>query len=299
MFHQSILRYRNARYGWWAALLVAVAVAVFLSHSDFQPPNGGTWQGYALGSVGLALIVWLTALGIVKRRYSGSNVQAWTSAHVYLGIALLVVGSLHSALQFGFNVHTLAYIFMVLVIVSGFVGLLFYLRYPRLMARNRHHLSREALFSQLSELNQQGQELAKQCHVNVRTAVDTAIARTAIGGGLLDQLLGRDTSTVVLLNEDQEEGRAGAQRKAVANPRQQAIIDYVAKCIPRARRQGEASHLQTLLEVLCRRQAVTEQLRQDIKYSSRLKVWLWVHVPFTVALLVALSIHVISVFFYW
>lgn len=299
MLHQSILQYRNARYGWWAGALVLLAVGIFLSHGDFQPPNGGTWQGYVLGSVGVVLIVWLTALGIVKRRYAGSNVQAWTSAHVYLGLALLVVASLHSAMQFGFNVHTLAYVFMCLVIGSGFVGLLFYVRYPREMASSRHGNSREQLFAQLSELNQQGQDLARLCHVNVRTAVDTAIARTAIGGGLLDQLLGRDSSTAVLVAEDKSDGQPGVQRKTLSNRRQQAIIDYVAKCIPRARKQGEASRLQTLLEVLCRRQTITEQLRQDIKYSARLKVWLWVHVPFTVALLIALTIHIVSVFFYW
>lgn len=298
MFQQSLIQYRNARFGWWAAALVVIAVGIFLSHNDFQPANGGTWQGYVLGSIGFLLIVWLTALGIVKRRYSGSNVQAWTSAHVYLGLALLVVGSLHSAMQFGFNVHTLAYLFMCLVIGSGFVGVLFYLRYPREMARNRRGLSREQLFAQLSELNSQGQVIAGRCHVNVRTAVETAIARTAIGGGLLDQLFGRDSSTVVLVAEGTNE-EADSRRQTVSNRRQQAIVDYVAKCIPRARKQGEASRLQALLEILCRRQTITEQLRQDIKFGSRLKVWLWVHVPFTVALLVALLIHIVSVFFYW
>ena len=56
--HQSILEYRKGRYGWWALLLIVGAVVLFGSHGDFQPPNGGTWQGYVLGSVGLALIVW-------------------------------------------------------------------------------------------------------------------------------------------------------------------------------------------------------------------------------------------------
>lgn len=296
MFHQSILQFRGARFGWWSAILIILAVGLFLSTSDFQPPNGGTWQGYVLGSIGLVLIVWLTALGIVKRRYSGSNLQAWTSAHVYLGSALLVVGSLHSALQFGFNVHTLAYLFMCLVILSGFVGVFFYLRYPTQMARNRNGLSREQLFGKLSELNEQSLALAGRCHVNVRTAVETAVARTAIGGGFWDQLLGRDKSTVVLVTGEADEG---VERKTLPNRRQQAIVDYVAKCIPRARKQGEASQLQSLLENLCRRQLITEQIRQDIKYAARLKVWLWVHIPFTVALLVALLIHVVSVFFYW
>lgn len=294
--HQSILEYRKGRYGWWSLLLIIGAFALFVSHSDLQPPNGGTWQGYVLGSVGLLLIIWLTALGIVKRRYGKSNVQAWTSAHVYLGMALLVVVSFHSALQFGLNIHSLAYVFMCVVILSGFVGLYFYRRYPQLMAKNRRNQSRRQLFAELNGLNRKGRELAKLCHPNVTSGVDTAIARTAIGGGLLDQLMGRDGSTVVLIAEDEQ---ARAQRKTIPNRNQQAIIDYIAKCIPRARKPGEAANLQSLLEVVCRRQTVTEQLRRDIKFNARLKVWLWVHVPFTIALLAALIIHIMSVFFYW
>lgn len=294
--HQSILEYRKGRYGWWALLLIAGAFALFGSHSDVQPPNGGTWQGYVLGGVGLALIIWLTALGIVKRRYGKSNVQAWTSAHVYLGTALLVVVSLHSALQFGVNVHSLAYVLMCIVMLSGFIGLYFYRRYPQLMARNRRNQSQRQLFSELNELNREGRALAKRCHPDLTSAVDTAIARTTIGGGLLDQLLARDASTIVMMEDDT---KGGMQHKPVSNQDQQTIIDYVAKCIPRARKQGEAANLQSLLEVVCRRQTVTRQLRQDIKFNARLKVWLWVHVPFTIALLAALTIHVISVFYYW
>ncbi len=292
----SILNYRGSRYAWWALLLSLGATGVFLSHDDFQPPNGGTWQGYVLGSVGLLLILWLSALGIAKRRYGGTNLQAWVSAHVYLGLALLIIASLHSALQFGLNVHSLAYVLMCLVIFSGLVGLYFYLSYPRRMALNRHNQSRQSLFAELNQLNEQAQILANRCHANVRSVVDSAVARTQIGGGLLDQLLARDHSQVEMLVPGKGDE---VVRKRVANPDQRSVIDYIAKCIPRARKQGETGTLQDLLEVLCRRQTIIGQLRRDIAYASRLKVWLWVHIPSTVALLVALLLHIIAVFFYW
>lgn len=297
--HQTILQYRNFRFAWWALSLIVASVLVFVSHGDFQPPNGGTWQGYVLGSVGLLLIVWLTALGVAKRSYGKRNVQAWTSAHVYLGVALLVVASLHSSLQLGFNVHSLAYVLMCTVIGSGMVGLYFYLRYPRQMAESRHHRSRQQLFGELNELNQQAQALANRCHANVRTAVETAVARTSIGGGLLDQLFARDHSTVELFSGDDESESEGQGRKVLKNYDQQALVDYIAKCIPRARKQGEAGNLQNLLEIVCRRQTVIAQLRRDITFAARLKVWLWLHIPLSVALLVALALHILAVFFYW
>lgn len=293
--YQGILQYKKSRYAWWALVLIVAASLTYWLQSDLQPPNGGTIQGYVLGTVGALIIVWLSYLGIVKRRYSGARVQAWTSAHVYLGLALLIVASLHSALQLGFNVHSLAYVLMCLVIVSGMVGMLFYLRYPQQLARNRPNVNRQQLFAELSRLNEEGQSLANRCDVSVRRSVDTAIARTGIGGNLIDQLFGRDTSSVVMADGNNEEKGL----KPVANVDQAVIIDFVSQCVPRARKQDETSCLQELLAVLCRRQAVTRQIREDIKLQARLKAWLWVHVPCTIGLLIALSIHIVSVFFYW
>ena len=47
------------------------------------------------------------------------SLKAWVSAHVYLGLSLIVIATLHTGFQFGWNVHTLAYALMMLVILSG------------------------------------------------------------------------------------------------------------------------------------------------------------------------------------
>jgi len=112
MIHVGILRYANNRYLWWSLALVVVSAVLYSTQGGFQPANGGTWQGYVLGTVGALLIVWLLMLGIRKRSYSSSlgSVAGWTSAHVYLGTALLIIATLHSAGQLGWNVHSLAYL---------------------------------------------------------------------------------------------------------------------------------------------------------------------------------------------
>src|SRR3546814_14908394 len=55
--------------------------------------NGSSWYGYTLGTVGAGLILWLTALGYRKRKMTNDywSLKAWTSAHVYLGLSLMVV----------------------------------------------------------------------------------------------------------------------------------------------------------------------------------------------------------------
>lgn len=263
---------------------------LYFTQGDSQPPNGGTWQGYVLGTLGALLIVWLVALGIRKRRYSSTlgTVQGWTSAHVYLGGALLVIGTLHSGLQLGWNIHTLAYALMCVVIISGFFGLYTYLTYPQLMSINRYGGARSELFAELFDLDRTARTTASRCAAEVGIAVDSSIERSTLGGGIFAQLFGRDDSYFI-----QGTGMP------VRNPDQQPCIDFVAQRLPRAAKTAEAAHLQQLIVLLCRRQAVLRRIRRDIRLSGWLKIWLYVHVPLSLALLVALTAHILSTFFYW
>jgi hypothetical protein len=298
MIHHDILHYRSGTYLWVAIVLVGVSIVLYLTQASADPPNGGTWQGYVLGSVGALLIVWLALLGIRKRGYRSSlgSVRGWTSAHVYLGSAVLIVATLHTAGQFAWNVHTLAYVLMCIVIFSGFYGVYAYLAHPRSVRGSRRGRSREQLFGDLYELNDAARKLSRSCGPDVQLAVESSIERTAIGGGAWAQLLGADRSTYVREAATGEQaGKSGPAR----NADQQAVVDIVADRIPRAEKGFQAENLQTLLSVLCRRQAVLRRIRTDIQLQAWLQVWLLIHVPFTIALLGALAVHIVVTFFYW
>lgn len=295
MIHRNLLRYRGARYFWWALVLTVISCVLYATQdTTLQPPNGGTWQGYVLGTLGALLIVWLALLGIRKRSYKSTSgtVQGWTSAHVYLGTALLVIGSLHSALQIGWNVHTLAYVLMCIVIFSGFFGLFSYLNNPQLVSSNREGGARAELFAELFELNRQASGVAQRCAASVAIAVDSSIERTSIGGGVAAQLFGYDYSYYV-------RSAGGSSATLVSNVDQQGVIDFVAERLPRAAKGVEAANLQQLIVLLCRRQAVVRRLRRDIRLHGWLKIWLYFHVPMTIALLFALVVHIVVTFFYW
>lgn len=304
--HQNILRFARARYLYVASILVAACLLLYFSQGSLtgsiQPANGGTWQGYTLGTIGALLIVWLSMLGIRKRRYHSTvgTVQGWTSAHVYLGTALLIIATLHCAFQFGWNIHTLAYALMTLVIVSGFYGIYAYLQYPRIAAQNRAGLSREALFAELNQLNNKGRELAQLCDAEVGAVVESAISRTVIGGGLRAQLSASDRSQILYRGEQQNavKGKSGTN-KPLPNRDQQAVIDFIVKRVPRSRKSNEAESLQQLLTLLSRRQVVLRRLRKDIQLQAFMQLWLYMHVPMTIALLGAMLAHIFSVLFYW
>jgi hypothetical protein len=297
MIHQNLLRYRGSRYLWIALALILASTGLYLSQDPGLPPNGGSWQGYVLGSVGALLILWLALLGVRKRSYSGrlGKLQGWASAHVYLGSALLVIATLHGAAQFGWNVHSLAYLLMCLVIASGGYGTYAYLVQPGRMAANRAGSDRESRFSELFELGNRCRDLGDVCDAEVGAVVASSIERTRLGGGAIVQLSARDGSKLV--RRVATNGSSTAS-KVMPNPDQQAVVDFVAERIPRAEKRGEAASLQGLLAALSLRQAVVRQIRRDIQLDAWLKGWLWLHVPLTVGLLGALVVHIAATFLY-
>ncbi|MGB1558448.1 MAG: hypothetical protein ACPHCJ_11745, partial [Oceanococcaceae bacterium] len=54
-----------------------------------------------------------------------------------------------------------------------------------------------------------------------------------------------------------------------------------------------------LLDLLSRKKALVANLNADITRRARMSVWLYLHVPLTIALLAALLAHILSVFLYW
>src|SRR6478735_2791285 len=110
--HQSFISYRRYRYGVIGLALCVIALATYWVDSSRELPSGGTWVGYTLGSVAALIICWLAAYGIRRRsfRLLKGSASGWLSAHVYLGVAALLIATLHCGFQFGRNVHTLTYV---------------------------------------------------------------------------------------------------------------------------------------------------------------------------------------------
>lgn len=293
--HQNLLRYRGGRYLWIAVALFVFSLVVYWTQDSDLPPNGGSWQGYTLGGISAALIIWLSLLGIRKRSYRSTlgTVEGWTSAHVYLGAGLLAIATLHCAFQFGINVHTLLYVLMAGVVVSGFFGLFVYLSYPRRLAGVRSGRRRMEWLTELNEIDARIHEVAQRCNAHTRAVVESALDRTRLGGGIIAQLRGADRSLV--LQPDQGQSAS----KLVGNPDQETVIDHLASAVPKAGKRDEALMLQELLGEFGRRRTVLGRLRRDISLQSWLQIWLYIHVPLTVAVLAALVVHVLVVFLYW
>ena len=56
---------------------------------------------------------------------------------------------------------------------------------------------------------------------------------------------------------------------------------------------------QSVHDLLGKRAEQLGQIRSVLRTRALLEVWLFIHIPATIALLAALLAHVISVFYYW
>lgn len=288
----TFLSYRRGVHAWRAAALVAVAALAYALHDPFDGPNGGTWLGYTLGTIGALLIVWLTLFGVRKRSYRSmlGTVEGWLSAHVYFGIALLVIATLHSGGELRWNVHGAAYVLMTLVVATGLVGIYLYRRFPSLIAQGRGGVSRQRLLEEASELDRRCLAAAQPLGEEVYAATRSAVERTALGGSWWAVLRGRDESTVMI------DTRA---RRPQPNPDQGAIIAFLAERLGKSGGAAETLWLQQLIDLSAKRQSALRVAREDLRRQALLSVWLDLHVPLTFALWGALTAHIVSVFVYW
>ena len=275
--HEGFLRHRRFR---WLKLALLLSLAALLGYVliDVHPRhNGGSWYGYTLGTIGTLLILWLTMLGVRKRAMTRGrwSLKAWTSAHVYLGLSLIVIATLHSGFQFGWNVHTLAYVLMMVVILSGIYGIAVYATLPAELSTSRSEMTRPQMLDAVLKLDRQLQTAAQPLSHEDTFIVRRSMDDDPFRGGLLRRLSGRYPRC--------RTGRAlGEMRRrgALATGDQAAAIDTVV----------------TLLERKC---AALERIRRHLRIKALLEVWLYVHVPVTFALIAALAAHILSVFFYW
>jgi hypothetical protein len=296
--HDSILDYRGYRYLWVALILSIASIVAYLWHDPIGVPNGGSWLGYTLGTIGALLILWLLWFGIRKRRYSGGSgtARGWLSAHVYLGTTLILIAFLHAGFQVGWNIHTLALVLMLLVIFSGFFGVYAYLRYPSLMTRNRADSTRDAMLAEIRELDQQTLQIADKVDKSIHDAILSSIQHTQLGGGVWSQLRARDDSGLALakLKDAVVKSDSGAQ-SSKSGQTMVMMVDFLANQAT----DSQSENLRRLIDLVSRKRALATRVARDIQLQALMEIWLYIHVPLSLGLLGALTAHVLAVFFYW
>ena len=275
--HEGFLRHENFRWLKIATIISLLAIVSYLL-IDVQPRhNGGSWFGYTLGTIGVLIILWLSLIGIRKRKMSRGHwsLKAWTSAHVYLGLSLIVIGTLHTGFQLGWNVHTLAYVLMMIVILSGVWGISVYATLPRVMSANRDQTTEAQMLASLRSIDRQLHDAAQPLDQNHAELVRSSLDQDPFGGGIIRRMANRYP--------------ACKTRKA----------HYEILIIMGSQPGDKDDPLEKVGSLLGRKRAILARTRKHLQLKSMLEIWLYLHVPLTFALVAALVAHIVSVFFYW
>ena len=275
--HESFLRHGGFAFLKVAAVLCVSVIAAYFFQDKSLPPGGGTWLGYVLGTTGLVLIIWLSLLGVRKRLITDGHysLKAWVSAHVYLGLSLIVIATLHTGFHFGWNVHTLAYALMMLVIASGSVGVWAYATLPKTLSDNRREATRKQMLAQIQTLDEAIHEAAQPLNRLDADIVRLSLEKTELTGGYWRRVFQNwdDCATTAAIERLQSALQGATGRQGAALHKVDELMRQKADALARARTQ---IHITALLEG-----------------------WLFVHVPTTFALMAALVAHIVSVFLYW
>ena len=268
----SFYDYKSYRWFWINALLLVVMVAVYWYDSPVHGRSGNTPVGYTYGAIAAAGILYLMWFGIRKRSYSSNagTLKGCLSAHIWLGIALLLIVPLHAGFSFGFNVHTLAYALMVVVIVSGIWGAVNYSTLANQIKSHRGGGTMPKLLSQLylltNEIAALGKDKSDHYH-ELRRRIDFEFRPT-----IRKALFGRLPAEL---------------------PKEQSS-ELLAK-LP-ASEQSDGLKLVSLVE---RKRTIADDVMHETAVLTKLRAWLFIHVPVSIALVVAVVIHIFAVFYYW
>ena len=269
--HESFLRHHRFRWLKIGLVLALLALAGFLFIPAAPGPYGGTWFGYTLGTIGALIIGWLALLGIRKRAMTRGrwSLKAWTSAHVWLGLALIVIATLHTGLRLGLNLATLAWTLMMLVILSGVYGISVYAALPASLSRGEGEQTQPEMVEGLRAIDRQLGDAAQPLPGTEAGQVREAMAQSPFAAGLRRRLSGHAPDCATLAALAALEGS-----------------------------QADPAALARVRSLLGRRRALLEKMRRQMQLRALLEVWLYVHIPLTVALIAALAAHIVSVFYY-
>ena len=268
---ETFFNYRNARWFWINLVLLCVLSAVYFIDSPIGGKNGSTWVGYTYGFIAAAGILYLMWYGIRRRSYSsaGSNLKSCLSAHAWLGIALALIVPLHCGFQFGLNIHSLAYYLMMIVIISGIYGAVNYVRLAPLIAAHRGGGHAPLLLEHIQRLSIEIGALGKgrsDAFIKLLQAADFELQPsvwTCMRGRLVPKLSQSAVTELLSLLKGEEHESA---LKAIS--------------------------------LTTKKREIATKLQGDIRTLAKLKLWLWVHLPISLAMFVCVVAHVLIIFLY-
>lgn len=270
---------RTRKTQFWRLISFALFVALTISYYWYQQQvpltHGGTGMGIFYGTVATSLVLVLLYFGIRKRSYKSTwgTLDGWLQAHIYLGLLSAVVMLFHSGFRFQDLVATSAGIVLIVVVVSGIWGALFYSALPRRLTRVQSNLTVDEISAQLNQTAQ-------------------AMNRLTAGRSTLFQRI--SNQIIQKLRPPRFAGWRllfGTSRTAEEEESYwQGLLDQLP--------EEERPPMRQLLVLLRQHRELHLRLRYQQRYRNLLQAWLFLHVPLSILLIVLIAVHVVAAFYF-
>lgn len=256
-------------------LLIASGVHYYL-YQQREYPHGGSKTGLLYGTIGLALIFLLAFFGIRKRWYRSrfGTLEQWMQSHIYLGLLAFVILLMHTGGRFNDRIAVATLVLTFIVVASGALGAILYVTVPRMLTEVESNLTVEEISDQLNQLGKNMARIASGRTAPFQRIYDELV-RTSSPGGLAGWRL--------LLRL----GRMKRQQDSADWPRLLALVP-----------KEEQEELRQLLVFSRQRRELLLRLVYQQRYKNILESWLYIHIPFTLALIAFAVLHVAAVFYY-
>ncbi|MCB0322767.1 MAG: hypothetical protein KDD69_04305 [Bdellovibrionales bacterium] len=279
MARETFLSYRSYVWFWLCFFALLAMTVVYLLDDPIGGKNGGTIVGYTYGGIATAGILFLMWYGIRKRAYfsARTTLKGILSAHVWIGIALIFVVPLHSGFSFGINVHTLAYVLMLLTIFSGIWGVAMYQRLPYEIQSQRGGGTLKVLMEQVRSIS---------ADINRMAASD--------GGKGAPK---SDAFLRMLQQLDfvyQPSLWRSLRRKNPEPIERRSMADSLSSLPIEEQEDGLK-----LIGLLNKKRELVGRAQEEARALTWVRIWLYLHLPVSFGLIAALAVHIFSVFFYW
>jgi len=268
---ETILNYKNFLWLWIHLGALIVVLIIYALHDPIGAPNGGTWLGYSYGiiaALGMCVLMWF---GIRKRSFfsSKTTLKGALAVHVWLGIFLLFLVPLHSGFSFGANVHTLAYILMVLAIFTGIWGAINYFSLAPEVGSHRGKGNLKELLQQLDIISSSIDALTIQKSkkfIDLTRMFDFTFQPTL---------------------------KRALCQSMMSAPVPRDVAAFVSDLNPSEKDEGV-----NLIGLINRKYELANLIIEETRVHFWLKLWLYLHVPIAVAAFAVMVIHIISIFYY-
>ena len=295
-----------------AIILVLSAAAYHVyAYNSALGARGGTPAGLAFGVLGFAFMLFAALLGARKRVpvWRLGRAQAWMRGHLWLGLLSLPIILFHGGFHFGGTLTRVLMWLLIITVVSGLFGAALQHYIPRVMTAD---VPFETIYDEIGNvrsllLEEADRSMEVLCgSLGFRKSSQEEIQRAggftamrpmaaATGGAAVAA-----AAEILLLSEEESAPLrrfyVNEMRPFLQRPSERRLLLYDAN-----KAQVGFSGLRTLLPARARAtvddlQDICEEARQLQKQQRLhhwLHLWLLVHIPISLALIVLGAVHVL------